>query len=199
MDDALIVFVRYPEAGKVKTRLAQSVGAEAAARIYRDLVESNLKILLPLKEVGIEIVISFDPPQKEEAVKQWLSGPYRYLSQAGGDLGCRMCDAFETLFKEGGKKAILIGSDTLGLTPSLIRQGFQALQHSQVVMGPAKDGGYYLIGLSRPWPRLFENIPWSTSDVLRLTLERAKEEHLSCLLLDELEDLDKIENMRREK
>lgn len=194
--EVLLLFVRYPEAGRVKTRLAKSVGPQEAARIYQKLAETNLKAIHPLTRQGVEIVIFFDPPEREEAVKHWLQGPYQYVSQGEGGLGERITHGFEKSFLRGMKKVVILGSDTLNLRTEILQQAYEALTSSDLVLGPAKDGGYYLIGLRRPEPRLFQDIPWSTSRVLALTRLRAEELGLSYTLLEELEDLDEIE--RRE-
>ena len=192
--EVLILFVRYPEAGRVKTRLAKSVGPEEARRLYQNLTEANLKVIHPLARQGVDLVIAFDPPEQEEAVKNWLRGPYHYLNQGEGGLGERITQGFERVFLGGAKKAIVLGSDTLDLRIEIVKQAYQALESSDLVLGPAKDGGYYLIGLRRPQPRLFQNIPWSTPHVLASTQLRAEQLGLSYSLLEELEDLDEVEN-----
>ena len=193
----LLYFVKYPEPGRVKTRLATVLGDETAARVYRRLAETNLKALDPLREAGVHIVVAYDPPDLQPQVKSWLSGDYDYLPQRGNGLGERLASAFGSAFEAGAENVVAVGSDTLGLRAEIIRQSYDALSHGDLVLGPAKDGGYYLIGLTGYVPGLFRDIPWSTSGVLDATLARAREHGLRCHLLQELEDLDEISNMRR--
>ena len=195
MTETLLFFVKYPEPGRVKTRLAREVGEEEAARIYRSLVESNLKELRALNGPA-QVVIAFDPPEAEEKVRSWLPGFDAYLPQVEGGLTERLSAGFQTAFNEGAAKVLALGSDTIGLKAGHVTKAFEALERYDVVLGPAKDGGYYLIGLSQPEPALFEKIPWSTSQVLSTTLSRAKERGLSFFLLEELEDLDESQNLK---
>ena len=191
----ILYFVKYPEPGKVKTRLAQSVGFEEAARWYRTLAESNLSILARLPQPEFHITVTFDPPEAEDAMKEWFSGEHEYLPQAGEDLGERLANAFASVFHRGAQKVLALGSDTMGLEESHIQDAFRHLDARDVVLGPAKDGGYYLIGLSRPRPLIFKEIPWSTPAVFETTLARIEELDLSCFLLPRLDDLDDAENI----
>jgi hypothetical protein len=194
--NVLLYFVKYPEPGRVKTRLAQAVGDAEAARLYREVVESNLSELGTLPPESVSLVVTFDPPEREKEVRAWLSNDHLYFPQKKGELGERLGWAFEALFGHGAKKVLAVGSDTIGLRASLIEEACEALNRSDLVLGPAKDGGYYLIGLSRPEPRLFENIPWSTPEVFNRTVACAKACELSYTLLEELEDLDQVENLK---
>jgi len=190
----ILYFLKYPEPGKVKTRLAKTLGNEAACRAYRDLAVKNFRTLASLDQEGIESVIVFDPPDKEREIREWLPAAC-YFAQQGEDLGGRLHSAFQRAFDQGAETALALGSDTLGLKPELISKAFDELENYDVVLGPAKDGGYYLIGLSRLQPLLFQSIPWSTADVFSTTLARIKEIGLSCYLLPELDDLDEIKNL----
>lgn len=193
MDKALIYFVKYPEPGKVKTRLARTLGAEAAANAYRGLAEEIFHTLSNgIKKKDFERVVFFDPPEKEKDVKEWLPGAAAYRPQQGGDLGDRLIQAFQFAFDCGAGQVLALGSDTLGFKGELITRAFEALENHDVTLGPAKDGGYYLIGLSEPYDCFFQDIPWSTSDVLKTTLGRIREEGLSHYFLPQLDDLDEI-------
>lgn len=189
-DRRVLYFVKYPEPGKVKTRLARTVGAERAAELYRELAERNFKLLRETAGSGFSLQVAYDPPESEERIQSWLAGASRFFPQKGDGLGERLRWAFDSAFGEGVRQVIALGSDTLGLKPELISKAFEELENSDVVLGPAKDGGYYLIGLARPEPKLFQGIPWSTERVLSETITRAKEAKLSYYLLTELEDLD---------
>ena len=190
---SLIYFVKYPEPGKVKTRLAKSVGFEKAARIYRDLAEANLAVLASTRVEGVRVLVAFDPPEREIAFKKWLSASYHYFPQRGENLGSRLKNAFAYVFDTFGGDVIVSGSDTLGLRKDLILSAFNLLAKNKVVLGPAKDGGYYLVGLSEVVSNLFRDIPWSSNQVMERTLQRVREQSLVYALLPELEDLDEYE------
>jgi len=195
--NVLLYFVKYPTPGKVKTRLAKTVGAQEAAKLYSELAERNLRVIASLHQGNIcELVIVFDPPEKREDIKGWLSVSCEYLPQCGRGLGERLTHAFHEAFQKGGKRVMVLGSDTLGLTTDIIQQGFEALHSNDVVVGPAEDGGYYLIGLSHFQPKLFEGIAWSTNEVLPQTYKTINKLRLSYQTLSQLEDLDEIKGER---
>lgn len=195
----VLYFVKYPEPGKVKTRLAKSIGIEAAANAYRGLAESGFRTLQELARNEFKVTVMFDPPDKEREIKEWLSGASDYVSQKGNDLGDRLSNAFKKSFSEEACAVIALGSDTLGLKKEVIEKAFDTLQYYDVAIGPAKDGGYYLIGCKEINENLFENIPWSTPDVLEATLGWIREEGLSYGLLPELEDLDELKIQNKER
>ncbi len=190
----LLYFVKYPTPGKVKTRLARTVGDGEAAKLYTELVEKNLKVIAPFsQQKRYNLMIVFDPPEREKDFRKWFSLPCEYLPQRGRGLSERLTYAFREAFSsKGSQRVMALGSDTLGLTSDLIEEGFEVLVSKDVVIGPAQDGGYYLIGLSREQPALFRNIPWSTSRVLESTLKIIQRGKLKYHLLKELEDLDEI-------
>ena len=188
----VLYFVKYPEPGKVKTRLAKSIGNEAAALAYRGLAESGFSTLKELSPSEFKITVMFDPPEKEREVREWLAGASDYKPQNGNDLGERLTHAFKSAFGEDACAVAALGSDTLGLKKEMIEKAFDNLQYYDAVIGPAKDGGYYLIGCKEIYESLFENIPWSTPGVLKATLGWIREEGLSHSLLPELEDLDEL-------
>jgi len=201
--NVLLYFVKYPTPGKVKTRLAKTVGDQEAARLYSELAEKNFEVIASLYQRNIcDLVIVFDPPEKREDFKRWLSLSCEYLPQCGGGLSEKLKHAFGEAFsakggsasggQKGGKRVMALGSDTLGLTADIIQQGFEALQSNDVVVGPAEDGGYYLIGLSHFQSELFEGIAWSTSDVLPQTYKIINNLRLSYQTLSQLQDLDEI-------
>ncbi|MCR4337689.1 MAG: TIGR04282 family arsenosugar biosynthesis glycosyltransferase [Candidatus Omnitrophica bacterium] len=187
----LLYFVKYPTPGKVKTRLAKTVGDEEAAKLYSDLAEKNLRVIASLYQRNIcDLVIVYDPPERSEDIKRWLSLSCEYLPQCGEGLSERLTHAFHKAFQMGGKGVMALGSDTLGLTTDIIQQGFEALHSNDVVVGPAEDGGYYLIGLNHFQPKLFEGVPWSTNEVLPQTYKIINSLRLSYQTLCQLEDLD---------
>jgi len=191
----LLYFVKYPEPGKVKTRLAASIGIQEAAHLYRNLAEQNLQTLQSSLEKNTSLWVLYDPPGAETSVRNWLPGEYSLIPQRGDDLSARLLHAFQSAFANGMTKAIAIGSDTINLTPEHVRHAVDELDKNTLVVGPARDGGYYLIGLNKYEEYLFENIPWSSAKVLETTLQKAKERNVSYSLLSELEDLDTSENL----
>lgn len=184
--DRLIVFVKAPRPGLVKTRIAESLGAEAAAAIYRRLAECVLANLAGLREVELR----FAPDDALPEIAPWLSRGWRANPQGGGDLGVRLERAFADAFAAGARRVVVIGSDCPEVRTADIRDAWQALAGADVALGPAQDGGYWLIGLAQPQPRLFTDLPWSTADVFRQTVERARALGLRVARLRQLADVD---------
>jgi len=195
LSKALLYFVKYPTPGKVKTRLAKSMGFEQAAKAYRELAEENLRLLSLYRNESLSIIVMYDPPDAEEKMRLWLPGPFIYQPQVGAGLGERLIDAFEFAWGQGAKQVIAMGSDTLGFELGHLNQAFKALNGKDLVLGPARDGGYYLIGSSRSMPEVFKDIPWSTSSVLERTIDRVKQKDYSFSMLPTLEDLDDASNL----
>jgi rSAM/selenodomain-associated transferase 1 len=187
----IIIFVKAPRPGFVKTRLAAAIGNEAACGAYRQLAETVLAHLAPLPHLELR----FTPDDAEDEITHWLSDGWTAHPQGEGDLGERMHRAFT----EAKGPAIIIGSDCPQVELSDLRTAAKTLQARDAVIGPATDGGYWLIALNAPCPALFENIKWSTSDVLPKTLEKANEAELSVQLLRELTDVDTGEDWQRWK
>ncbi len=188
--NVILYFVKFPEPGKVKTRLARTIGEEEAACIYRGLAEEIYKTLRSLKNVYVTVV--FDPPDKASQIKEWLSAADEYLAQQGADLGERLSNAFKWAFDKGYQHCAAVGSDILELKVPVIEEAFIALDTTDVVIGPAEDGGYYLIGSSSFQPELFKEISWSTDIVLQQTYSRISKLGLSYQTLVPLEDLDEM-------
>ena len=178
----IIIFVKAPRPGFVKTRLAATIGNEAACAAYCQLTENVLAHLAPLPHLEIR----FTPDDAEKEITQWLSDGWTTRPQGEGDLGERMHRAFI----EAKGPAIIIGSDCPQVELSDLRTAAKTLQAHDAVIGPATDGGYWLIGLNAPCPALFEGIEWSTGGVLQSTLAKADEAGLSVQLLRELGDVD---------
>ncbi len=187
------VLLRYPEPGIVKSRLSKGIGEERAAEIYREMAEGVLRRTRP-QEDGYERIIFFSPPDGREKVEEWIPGE-RLAPQSGEDIGRIMDNAFMEMFASGAEKAILTGTDIPELDRSIVSQGFSELERSDVVIGPAKDGGYYLIGLKSAQPALFRGISWGTGMVLQKTLSRIRKSNLTFCLMRELCDLDRVEDL----
>jgi rSAM/selenodomain-associated transferase 1 len=190
--NALLVFQKNAILGKVKTRLAVSVGDEKALEIYHWLTE---RTHLVAKELSVDKYLFFSDfiPERSEYPSQFFKAEL----QSGTDLGGRMRMAFEFLFSKGYEKVVIIGTDCPTLTARLLKTAFRSLETAELVIGPASDGGYYLMGMNQFFPELFESIPWSTDQVLELTLDRADKLGLEYDLLDVLSDIDTLDDWKR--
>ena len=188
--EVVLVFQRNEVLGKVKTRLAAGVGEELAMEIYRYLLN---KTYLAFKEITVPVTTYFSEFIPENPIH---SAENKQL-QVGGDLGERMRNAFVAHLESGMEKVVLIGTDCPSLEGTHILQAFEALEHSDLVLGPARDGGYYLIGMKRRADFLFEGITWSSELVLSQTLTLAAEQGLQSSLLPILEDIDSPEDWER--
>ena len=182
----VIIFVKAPRPGFVKTRLAAAIGDQAACDAYRQLTETVLAKLTPLPHVELR----FAPDDTENEIAPWLRNDWTARPQGEGDLGQRMHRAFT----DANGPAIIIGSDCPHLELSDLEAAADTLKEYDLVLGPATDGGYWLIGLNSPCPALFEKIKWSMGEVLQTTLTKAKGNGLSIHLLRELADVDTVED-----
>ncbi len=188
--DRLIIFTRYPEPGKAKTRLIPALGAIGAAAIHRQMTEHTLmqaRMLLASQSVTVDVQFAEGDCER---MADWLGADLNYQVQASGDLGERMAHAFETAFAAGSTAVVIIGTDCPQLDVDLLAKAFGELRQHDLVLGPAVDGGYYLIGLRRPIPELFRGIAWSTADVLAQTLVIAHQRSLRVCHLPTLADVD---------
>ena len=184
MQTALIIFVKNAVYGKVKTRLAATVGDAKALDIYRALVAHTHRITISLPHDKYVYYSDFVEPDDV-----WNDAFFK-RQQQGTDLGIRMQHAFQQVFNEGYKRVVIIGSDCMELDTGIIEQAFAALQKTNAVIGPATDGGYYLLGLTAMHNRLFEHIAWSTNRVLNQTIAVCGELQLRYALLPQLSDID---------
>ncbi|MDQ3142592.1 MAG: TIGR04282 family arsenosugar biosynthesis glycosyltransferase [Bacteroidota bacterium] len=188
LDEALIIFIRNPILGQVKTRIGNEVGVKAALDIYLELLKKTRKIT---ERLSCKIYLYYSEGIIEN--DDWNKDQYSKKNQVGDELGIRMKNAFIAEFMHH-KQVIIIGSDCPSITPDLIHRAFTILQHKDLVIGPAIDGGYYLLGMNQPYLSLFDAIPWSTKDVLRLTLEEITRIGRSFEILEELSDIDSQED-----
>lgn len=180
----------------MKTRLAAALGSEDAAAVYRAIAEGVVAGTLP--EAGeYERLVFYDPPDAGERIRAWLPAG-RLRKQGTGDVGARMADAFARCFARGASRVAIVGSDAPAVGRAEAREAFAALAAHDVVLGPARDGGYWLVGLRAPRPTLFEGVSWSTAAVLRETLERAAADGLSVARLGLRRDVDTVEDLRAE-
>jgi rSAM/selenodomain-associated transferase 1 len=183
----IIVFARAPRAGEVKTRLAAGVGEPAALAIYRWLGARTLSAARALRNV--RVVVHFTPSDGAADLRAWL-GDTTLHPQCTGDLGARMHHAVADALAGGAGEVLVVGTDCPGLDARLLDRAFGALRDADVVIGPATDGGYYLIGLRALAPALFAAIPWSSADTLAHTLRAAQSAGMSVALMEEHDDID---------
>ena len=185
---ALLIFVKNPERGKVKTRLAQTLGDERALKIYLELLAYTRRLALAVKAERYLFYSRYVENQDE-----WSPQAFHKRVQEGDELGERMDRAFQWALREHSK-AVIIGSDCATLTPEIVEKAFQQLDKYDYVIGPASDGGYYLLGMREPQPEVFRDISWSTDQVLTSTIERIEQLEQSYTLLPELSDIDYAED-----
>ncbi len=182
--NALIVFIKNPKLGKVKTRLAKTVGDEKALAIYKALMEHTRKIAETLP-VNRRLFYS----QFINESDKWSRKKFHKELQIEADLGMKMATAFHTVFKTN-EKVVIIGSDCASLTPEIVENAFEQLDKYPFVIGPAMDGGYYLLGMNQFTPEVFSDIAWSTETVCSTTIERIENLGKTYFLLPELSDID---------
>ena len=218
-DNHLIIFIKYPEPGKVKTRLSKGIGKVNAAMLYKLFVETLLKRISYSKHYGedkdvlnschYETTIFFSPEDKNSEIKDWLGPKYddKISPQHGNNLGERIYNAFRQISNTMAKKVVIIGSDTPALDKETVLQAFDLLNHNDTVIGPTIDGGYFLLGLSfltdtfkkdKLW-NIFSDIDWSTENVFTQTIDSIKSCGLTYKLLSEYYDIDTLPDLTRLK
>ncbi len=186
----LMVFVKNPRLGKVKTRLAATLGNHKALEIYHLLLEKTKVEIMPLmvdKEIHYSDFIDQDD--------LWSNHDFRKFKQSGEDLGTRMSNAFKMGFEKGYDSICIIGSDCFDITSDIIDSAFKTLNACDFVIGPANDGGYYLLGMTKYNPSLFKNMAWSTSKVLEDSIQKIKVLGASFQLLQTLTDVDEEKDL----
>lgn len=191
----LIIFSRYPEPGKTKTRMIPALGAQGAAELQRQMTEHTLAQAKKLtKLLGVAIEVHF-AGGNQQLITNWLGQDLVYQPQSSGDLGQRMTSAFTEAFMAKMESVVMIGIDCPDLNENLLSQAFESLNHHDLVLGPAQDGGYYLIGLGRNSTELLNNISWGTDQVLAQTVAKAKQLDFTIAYLDTLSDVDRPEDL----
>jgi rSAM/selenodomain-associated transferase 1 len=189
MEDALlIIFAKNLEYGKVKTRLAATLGNEKAFNIYKKLLQytNEVTLSLPCRKMVY---------YSDYIVQNDLWKGYLKLLQHGNDLGERMKNAFKEAFANGYNKAVIIGTDCFEITRLIIERAFEKLDETDIVIGPAADGGYYLLGMKKLYPALFENIAWSTGTVFNSSIAVCNSLGLTCSMLEMLHDVDEEKDL----
>lgn len=190
-----MIFTRYPEPGKAKTRMIPVLGERGAAELHRSLTEITVGTIRDLSDSPAAVIYYYGGT--EEKIRVWLGDRFSYRAQRGADLGERLRNAFEEGFATGAGAIVAIGTDCPDLTPAILQDAFDRLLDRDLVLGPASDGGYYLIGLRRVYPELFASIDWGTSSVLATTRAIATRLGLSVAYLPELSDIDRPEDLAR--
>ncbi|HRI62333.1 MAG TPA: TIGR04282 family arsenosugar biosynthesis glycosyltransferase [Saprospiraceae bacterium] len=191
MHSTLLIFIRNPQSGKVKTRLARTAGDAEALRIYHILLKKTRAAALGVQAERWLFYSDFINQNDE-----WPETDFSKKIQANGDLGERMEQAFRQAFEAGAKKVVIIGSDCPELTGEILQRAFDKLDEADFVLGPASDGGYYLLGMKELEASVFHGIEWSTETVRARTLEKIQAAGKSCALLPVLSDVDTEEDWR---
>ncbi len=192
MKEVVMVFLKNPEYGKVKTRLARDIGEEEALSVYNNLARYTLDIV---KKVNARIQLWFSSYLPGHA--EGLLGSFEQHLQKGEDLGERLSNAFGAAFEEGAEKVLVIGSDCPELRHTHLEEALELLNEKELVIGPSEDGGYYLLGLNACRPGLFEGIAWSSSSVFTDTINKAMEMGLRVHVLEILNDIDTVQDLRK--
>lgn len=188
--ETLILFTRFPVAGRTKTRLIGRLGAEGAARLQREMTEHVLARVWPLtRRRGVQLEIRFDGGSRAE-MRRWLGNGFNFVPQGGGDLGERMARASRDALGGNARAVIIIGTDCPEMSAPIVESAFEALRGHRLVLGPAKDGGYYLVGQTIEMPELYDGIPWGAGDVLERSVTAARRIGVEAWLLAELSDVD---------
>ncbi len=194
-EEHLCVFTRYPEPGKTKTRLIPAIGADSAACLQQTMTTQMLMVAAQVKEARrLSLEVRFEGGD-EGRMREAFGNDFFYRPQGNGDLGDRMRRCLRENLHSSSQKVVIAGSDIPGVNACILSAAFEGLQNHDIVIGPAEDGGYYLIGLKTNIPELFKNMPWGTEDVFRRTLEISKQLDLSVCTLPVLADVDRCEDL----
>lgn len=191
---ALIVFQKNEVLGKVKTRLAATLGDEEALKIYQILIGHTHKVI---QSIAADTYIFFSDFLPDNYKQE--DSNFSFQVQQGKDLGDRMNNAFQFLFKNGYERVLIIGTDCAVLEPKHIQAAIQKLNSSEVVIGPAEDGGYYLLGMKSLTSNIFIDMEWSTENVLKETIDRLTQESISYSTIEILSDIDHEEDWNKVK
>lgn len=189
MKEALLIFVKNIIPGHVKTRLAKTIGKNEAINIYKQLLQITHKAA---KRMEVDKIVFYSDYKEKDL---WDEPEFKKQIQQGADLGQRMKHALDFAFENDYKKVVLIGTDCPLLSREILQSAFENVDEFDIVIGPATDGGYYLIGMKKKYHELFENISWSTNEVLNKTLSVCKQYQLSFFLLPILPDVDEEKDL----
>jgi hypothetical protein len=195
--NAIVIMAKAPIPNEVKTRLVPPLDPETASELYKNFLLDKIEQTRSI--VGAHLFLAYTPETAETAFKDIVPQEFTLIRQVGADLGKRLANISGNLFHQGFKKVVLLDSDTPNLPSRLIREALQRLDAFDVVIGPCEDGGYYLIGLRSSMPELFRNIPWSTSEVVELTVRKVVKKGTTVSLLNKWYDVDTVKDLVRLK
>jgi len=192
--EGILLFAKYPEIGKVKSRLSESIDRNSVVKIYKLFVQD---ILMKIKDTPYETIICYYPDDSIEKFKDWIGEKYLFIPQIGKNLGERLKNSFEKCFSNGFSKLIAIGGDSPDLKLDIIKEAFDNLKNYDSVIGPCADGGYYLIGFSKEsfYPTVFDEIPWSTAEVFKKTMDVFSRGNQKVHILPKWYDVDTIDDL----
>jgi rSAM/selenodomain-associated transferase 1 len=188
-NNALIIFTRNPELGKCKTRLAKTIGDQEALNVYKHLLQHTANVA---KKVKTSRYVYYSVKIRDNDI--WDTKLFNKKQQLGEDLGVRMQNAFQELFNLGYDKVVIIGSDLLDLSAEIIEEAYKKLDTNDAVIGPAEDGGYYLLGFKKPTPEVFNIKNWGTETVYKQTIEKLISKKV--YVLETLNDIDYVEDLK---
>ena len=193
--NAIIIMTRYPLPGQVKTRLIPVLGAEGACRLHQKMVEHAMATVRNFSLVFPADIFVFFHGGSEVLMEVWLGSDAEYLPQPAGDLGTKMSAAFHAVFTRGFETAMMIGTDCPDIDGHILSASFSLLGETDMVIGPAADGGYYLLGLKKNHDNLFKGIAWGSDQVCSQTLTAAEHAQLRVGFLPQLTDIDRPEDL----
>ena len=192
---ACIIFVKHPEVGKVKTRLASTTNENFAVKIYKTIAEHIFDEIEKLSQ-SVDAFVFYSEKDSPQTVKEWVSKNYVYKAQKGNTLGEKMSNAFEHVFSLGYEKALIVGSDVPDISELVLDTAFNSLRNNDIVISPSDDGGYSLLGMKNYFKNIFDNIEWSTNSVFSKTEEKAKDSNLKLKILSTLNDIDTEDELK---
>lgn len=192
---SIVIFIKYPAPGKVKTRLGAKIGYGLAAELYKIFMEQTFELA---QSISCEnMMVAFEPKERKKEIREMVPQEFQLFAQEGADLGQRLIQAFRTAFSHGMKRVIILGSDSPTLPGKFVSDAINYLRNEDLVLGPSEDGGYYLIALKQPHESLFENIEWSSDSVLQSTIKMANQLGLKFTLLPQWYDVDDLATLIR--
>lgn len=194
--ETLIIFTRYPVPGKTKTRLIPTLGEVGAVKLQKEMTEKIAGTAVRFRKINdVDIEIHY-ADGNEKKMRNWLDEDFIYKKQGGGDIGEKMNKSLKDVLNGGAEKAVLIGTDCPVITVEILESAFDSLSKNDVVLGPAGDGGYYLVGMKKECLEIFQGINWGSSEVLNETISKLKKINLSLSLVEILDDIDRPEDVK---
>jgi rSAM/selenodomain-associated transferase 1 len=196
LERALIIFATLPKPGDVKKRLAREIGLQPATALYNDLALHTFRTGQDALDRGWTVFLFYDPKVKEEEVRQWVKREFLFVAEGGANPGARIQHAFDYTFHHRAGKSVVISSDIPGMDITLLEDASSRLDRNDIVIGPATDGGCYLLGMKPPTKGIFRDLPWGTALVYREASERVRRLGLAQSNLAPLNDVDTAEAYR---